>query len=259
VGLPQAPVEARFSPNRQENPVAGESGPTPPEFRGRVLRHRRAGPPVRDIAIFYLGWSFRPSLTGGQRSSPSRPNQEQLSHFARAVVFEPQSPYSPPVLIHLVAPLRTHFLDVEVTACRQGDQCGRRRSIRTPRGRRLAAADAVAEMPAERWRSQEGPTPKLEVVRGTHVAPLGTPAFKVGRRVRISFAPAVSPCKPAHRAISLRDERGGVGIRLEPAAAIVRQYGEQFHRVPRRKRTGRRRSRCWKCSLSSQTTGTIGP
>jgi hypothetical protein len=25
------------------------------------------------------------------------------------------------------------------------------------------------------------------------------------------------------------DERGGVGIRLEPAAAIVRQYGEQPH------------------------------
>jgi hypothetical protein len=24
------------------------------------------------------------------------------------------------------------------------------------------------------------------------------------------------------------DERGGIGIRLEPAAAIVRQYGEQF-------------------------------
>jgi hypothetical protein len=24
------------------------------------------------------------------------------------------------------------------------------------------------------------------------------------------------------------DELGGVGIRLEPAAAIVRQYGEQF-------------------------------
>jgi hypothetical protein len=32
------------------------------------------------------------------------------------------------------------------------------------------------------------------------------------------------------------DERGGVGIRLEPAAAIVRQYGEQF-------RTGRRERR----------------
>ena len=31
------------------------------------------------------------------------------------------------------------------------------------------------------------------------------------------------------------DERGGVGIRLEPAAAIVRQYGEQFRRPPRRK------------------------
>jgi hypothetical protein len=31
------------------------------------------------------------------------------------------------------------------------------------------------------------------------------------------------------------DDRGGVGIRLEPAAAIVRQYGEQFRRPPRRK------------------------
>jgi hypothetical protein len=31
------------------------------------------------------------------------------------------------------------------------------------------------------------------------------------------------------------DERGGVGIRLEPAAAIVRRYGEQF-RAPRRQR-----------------------
>jgi hypothetical protein len=35
------------------------------------------------------------------------------------------------------------------------------------------------------------------------------------------------------------DERGGVGIRLEPAAAIVRQYGEQFRRRPRRRQTGR--------------------
>jgi hypothetical protein len=29
------------------------------------------------------------------------------------------------------------------------------------------------------------------------------------------------------------DERGAVGIRLKPAAAIVRQYGEQF-RAPQR-------------------------
>jgi hypothetical protein len=35
------------------------------------------------------------------------------------------------------------------------------------------------------------------------------------------------------------DERGGVGIRLEPAAAIVRQYGEQFRRSPRRRQTRR--------------------
>jgi hypothetical protein len=34
------------------------------------------------------------------------------------------------------------------------------------------------------------------------------------------------------------DERGGVGIRLEPAAAIVRQYGQQF-RAPRRQRRPR--------------------
>ena len=35
------------------------------------------------------------------------------------------------------------------------------------------------------------------------------------------------------------DERGGVGIRLEPAAAIVRRYGEQFRRPPRRSQTPR--------------------
>jgi len=34
------------------------------------------------------------------------------------------------------------------------------------------------------------------------------------------------------------DERGTVGIRLEPAAAIVRQYGNQF-RASRRKRQPR--------------------
>jgi hypothetical protein len=34
------------------------------------------------------------------------------------------------------------------------------------------------------------------------------------------------------------DERGAVGIRLKPAAAIVRQYGEQF-RAPRRKQRPR--------------------
>jgi hypothetical protein len=34
------------------------------------------------------------------------------------------------------------------------------------------------------------------------------------------------------------DERGAIGIRLEPAAAIVRQYGDQF-RAPRRQRRPR--------------------
>jgi hypothetical protein len=30
------------------------------------------------------------------------------------------------------------------------------------------------------------------------------------------------------------DDRGAVGIRLKPAAAIVRQYGEQFRRIRRK-------------------------
>jgi hypothetical protein len=38
------------------------------------------------------------------------------------------------------------------------------------------------------------------------------------------------------------DERGAVGIRLEPAAAIVRQYGEQFPR-PRERRQAPRASK----------------
>jgi hypothetical protein len=32
-------------------------------------------------------------------------------------------------------------------------------------------------------------------------------------------------------------ENGEVGIRIRPAAAIVRQYGEQFRRAPRRRRS----------------------
>jgi hypothetical protein len=37
------------------------------------------------------------------------------------------------------------------------------------------------------------------------------------------------------------DERGGVGIKLEPAAAIVRRYGEQFRarRRPRKPRSAK--------------------
>jgi hypothetical protein len=38
------------------------------------------------------------------------------------------------------------------------------------------------------------------------------------------------PCIAAECAYA--DERGAVGIRLEPAAAIVRRYGEQFRRAP---------------------------
>ena len=37
------------------------------------------------------------------------------------------------------------------------------------------------------------------------------------------------------------DDRGAVGIRLKPAAAIVRQYGEQFRAT--RRRQARRRAK----------------
>src|SRR5215813_6703355 len=44
-------------------------------------------------------------------------------------------------------------------------------------------------------------------------------------------------CRPAHcHRVAYVDERGGVGIRLEPAA--VRRYGEQFRRAPRRRPAG---------------------
>jgi hypothetical protein len=38
------------------------------------------------------------------------------------------------------------------------------------------------------------------------------------------------------------DDRGGVGIRLEPAIAIVRQYGEQFRERPPARRPPRRQT-----------------
>jgi len=76
-----------------------------------------------------------------------------------------------------------------------GKQRDRRVSIRTPRADEgVAAAGAVAETPAERWRFSGGRDSE-GAVRGTHVAPLGTLAFRVGLRVRISFAPAASPVR----------------------------------------------------------------
>jgi hypothetical protein len=59
--------------------------------------------------------------------------------------------------------------------------------------------------------------------------------------LRAKVAPKWPPLSPedAGRRIAAErayvDERGAVGIRLEPAAAIVRRYGGQFRRAPRRK------------------------
>ena len=52
------------------------------------------------------------------------------------------------------------------------------------------------------------------------------------------MAPILTPEEVVRRIAAectLIDERGAVGLRLEPAAAIVRQYGEQF-RAPLRRR-----------------------
>jgi hypothetical protein len=58
---------------------------------------------------------------------------------------------------------------------------------------------------------------------GSNMAPILT-AEDVVRRIAVECAYV--------------DERGGVGIRLEPAASIVRRYGEQF-RAPWRPRRPR--------------------
>jgi hypothetical protein len=55
------------------------------------------------------------------------------------------------------------------------------------------------------------------------------------------MAPILSPEDVVRRIAAectFADERGAVGIRLDPAAAIVRQYGSQF-RAPRPKRQPR--------------------
>ena len=58
-------------------------------------------------------------------------------------------------------------------------------------------------------------------------------------RVKVAAMAAILTAEDVVRRIAAEcayvDERGGVSIRLEPAAAIVRQYGEQFRRAPRRK------------------------
>lgn len=57
----------------------------------------------------------------------------------------------------------------------------------------------------------------------------------------VAMAPILTPEDVVRRIAAecaFVDERGAVGIRLKPAAAIVRQYGEQF-RAPRRLRRPR--------------------
>lgn len=58
----------------------------------------------------------------------------------------------------------------------------------------------------------------------------------------MAMAPILTPEDVVRRIAAectFTDERGAVGIRLKPAAAIVRQYGEQFRRPPRRKQKRR--------------------
>jgi hypothetical protein len=53
------------------------------------------------------------------------------------------------------------------------------------------------------------------------------------------------------------DERGGVGIRLKPAAAIVRQYGEQFRRARRHQRRPRQAKTLPYSDLLSRATASF--
>jgi hypothetical protein len=55
----------------------------------------------------------------------------------------------------------------------------------------------------------------------------------------VAMAPILTPEDVVRRIAAectFVDERGAVGIRLKPAAAIVRQYGEQFRSQRRRRR-----------------------
>src|ERR1700732_1681573 len=56
----------------------------------------------------------------------------------------------------------------------------------------LRATTTFGDRQSREGHDDGGATPKPGAVRGTHAAPLGTLAFRVGRRVRISFAPAGS-------------------------------------------------------------------
>ena len=54
----------------------------------------------------------------------------------------------------------------------------------------------------------------------------------------VAMAPILTPEDVVRRIAAectFVDERGAVGIRLKPAAAIVRQYGEQFRAARRRR------------------------
>jgi hypothetical protein len=99
----------------------------------------------------------------------------------------------PPALIHLIAPPGTHLLDVEVTACRQEAQRYRYVSIDPPE-------DEASARPVP-WSRPHRTTALLRTARlrnrewcaGPIWAAPRSAGVQVGRRVRISFAPAESP------------------------------------------------------------------
>jgi hypothetical protein len=61
-----------------------------------------------------------------------------------------------------------------------------------PQGMKASAAGAVAETTQNDGASQESATPNRKRCAGPMCAAIGKLAFRVGRRVRISFAPAAS-------------------------------------------------------------------
>jgi hypothetical protein len=132
----------------------------------------------RGLEMAPLWWSARDDNWRSKACQVSRVGAETV---ANTILLLATIRGRSPVLVHLVASVGTHLLDVEVTACRLGAH-DRRLSVRTPRGRRHRRGR----------RFSGGRDSEIGAVRGAHVAPLGTLAFRVGPAVRISFAPAGS-------------------------------------------------------------------
>jgi hypothetical protein len=86
------------------------------------------------------------------------------------------------------------------------------------------------------------PRPPGGRLRPKHASGTGIDGFWIAHIEVMPMASMLTPEDVVRRIAAectFIDERGAIGIRLKPAAAIVRQYGEQFRRLARRKQNRR--------------------